>query len=95
MANVYFSDLPIATTLDGTEIVPLNQAGTTKTATAGQIAAVGGLGPYTVANLPTGQGAGSRAFASDATVTTFASIVAGGGSNFVPVYYDGTNWRIG
>jgi hypothetical protein len=40
-------------------------------------------------------GAGTRAFVSDATATTFASIVAGGGSNFVPVYSDGTNWRIG
>lgn len=51
----------------------------------------------TVAGLPTGQAAiaGSRAFVSDATVTTFASIVAGGGANNVPVYSDGTNWRIG
>lgn len=47
---------------------------------------------YTVATLPTGA---KRAIVSDATVTTFASIVAGGGANKVPVYYDGTNWRIG
>lgn len=38
---------------------------------------------------------GMRAFVTDATVTTFASIVAGGGSNNVPVYFDGTDWRIG
>jgi hypothetical protein len=38
---------------------------------------------------------GIRRFVSDATVTTFASIVAGTGSNFVPVFSDGTNWRIG
>jgi hypothetical protein len=51
---------------------------------------------YTVATLPTAATfARSRAFVSDANATTFASIVAGGGSDFVPVYSDGTNWRIG
>jgi hypothetical protein len=51
---------------------------------------------YTVATLPSaGFGPGLSAFVSDATVTTFASIVAGGGANNVPVYSDGTNWRIG
>lgn len=49
---------------------------------------------FTVANLPTGA-AGERAFVSDATVTTFASTVAGGGANQVPVYHNGTNWCIG
>ena len=49
-----------------------------------------------VANLPTASiTPGSRAVVSNATVTTFASIVVGGGSNTVPVYSDGTNWRIG
>ena len=53
--------------------------------------------PVTVANLPVAAtiGAGGRSFVSDATATTFASIVAGGGANPVPVYSDGTNWRIG
>ena len=40
-------------------------------------------------------GAGSRAFVTDATVTTFLSTVAGGGANKVPVVSDGTNWLIG
>jgi len=40
-------------------------------------------------------GSGARAFVTDANATTFASIVAGGGANKVPVYSDGTNWRIG
>jgi hypothetical protein len=40
-------------------------------------------------------GAGSRSFVTDATVTTFGTTVAGGGVNAVPVYSDGTNWRIG
>jgi hypothetical protein len=51
----------------------------------------------TVATLPVAAtvGAGSRAFVTDANATTFASIVAAGGANGVPVYSDGTNWRIG
>ena len=51
----------------------------------------------TVATLPAAAtaGAGARAFVSDSTATTFAAIVAGGGANGVPVYSDGTNWRIG
>lgn len=51
----------------------------------------------TVANLPSAAtaGAGARATVSDANATTFASTVAGGGANVVPVYSDGTNWKIG
>jgi hypothetical protein len=52
---------------------------------------------YTVATLPSAvtSGIGARAFVSDATATTFASTVAGGGANKVPVYSDGTNWKVG
>lgn len=52
---------------------------------------------YTVADLPSAvtSGTGARAFVSDANATTFASTVAGGGANRVPVYSDGTNWKIG
>jgi hypothetical protein len=50
--------------------------------------------PGTVATLPSPT-QGLRRFVSDATVTTFASVVAGGGSNPVPVYSDGAAWRIG
>jgi hypothetical protein len=51
----------------------------------------------TVASLPAAAtaGAGAKAFVTNATATTFASVVAGGGANGVPVYSDGTNWRIG
>jgi hypothetical protein len=54
-----------------------------------------GLQTYTVATLPGSPVKGWVAMVTDANATTFASIVAGGGSNNVPVYYDGTNWRIG
>lgn len=40
-------------------------------------------------------GNGARAMVSDATATTFNSTVAGGGVNIVPVFSDGTVWRIG
>jgi hypothetical protein len=55
------------------------------------------MGTYTVATLTSAATAGARAraYVSDANSTTFGSIVAGGGANFVPVYSDGSNWRIG
>jgi hypothetical protein len=51
----------------------------------------------TVADLPTGadMGFGARTFVTDANATTFRSVVAGGGANTVPVYWDGSDWRIG
>lgn len=53
--------------------------------------------PYTVATLPSaaGIGAGARSFVTDATASTFFSIVAGGGVFAIPVFSDGVNWRIG
>lgn len=36
-----------------------------------------------------------RAIVSDSSSTVFYDIVTGGGSNTVPVFFDGTNWRIG
>jgi hypothetical protein len=51
---------------------------------------------YTAAGLPAAASSiYCRAFVSDANATGFAGIVAGGGANKVPVYCDGTNWRIG
>lgn len=54
-------------------------------------------GVSTVAGLPTvaTAGQGARRMVTDANATTFASIVASGGTNIVPVYCDGVNWRIG
>lgn len=53
--------------------------------------------PVTVANLPAAAtaGSGARAMVTNSNNTTFAAIVAGGGANIVPVFSDGTNWRIG
>ena len=49
------------------------------------VAGLAGLTPVT----------GDREYVTDANATTFNSIVAGGGSNIVPVFYNGTNWVIG
>lgn len=49
----------------------------------------------TVASLPSGLAAGSRAFVTDANSTTFLATAAGGGANKVPVVYDGAAWKIG
>lgn len=54
-------------------------------------------GVFTVATLPGAAqlGTGARAFVIDSSVSTFGSTVAGGGSTRVPVYSDGTNWKVG
>lgn len=38
---------------------------------------------------------GTRTFVTDSNSTVFYNVVAGGGTDFVPVFSDGTNWRIG
>ena len=54
-------------------------------------------GVYEVAKLPGAAqlGVGARAFVIDSSVSTFGTTVAGGGSTRVPVYSDGTNWKVG
>jgi hypothetical protein len=52
---------------------------------------------FIVSNLstPAVAGVGARSFVTDSSVTTFGSVVAGGGANKVPIYSDGTDWRVG
>ena len=52
---------------------------------------------YTVTTLPSAvtSGKGARSFVTDALLPTFGSTVAGGGAIAVPVYSDGTNWKVG
>lgn len=49
----------------------------------------------TVAQLPAAGNRSAVSFVTDATATTFGTVVAGGGGNKVPVYDDGSAWRIG
>lgn len=55
------------------------------------------VGVSTVAGLPPANtaGQGAKRTVTDANSTTFNSVVAGGGSNVVPVFSTGTQWRIG
>jgi len=49
----------------------------------------------TVVGSLTASTVGARAFVTDALTPVFGSVVVGGGAVPVPVYYDGTNWRVG
>jgi hypothetical protein len=44
---------------------------------------------------PSTAGSGARAMINNGNTTTFYSTVDGAGSNIVPVFSDGTNWRVG
>lgn len=52
---------------------------------------------YTVATLPSAvtSGKGARSFVTDALAPAFGATVATGGLVAVPVYSDGTNWKVG
>ena len=52
---------------------------------------------YTVATLPSAvdSGAGARTFVSDALTPTFGATVVTGGAVTVPVYSNGTLWKVG
>ena len=52
---------------------------------------------YTVATLPSAvtSGVGARSFVTDALAPTFGATVVTGGAVAVPVYSDGTNWKVG
>lgn len=79
-----------------TRVVGSDLTGNLTSAIANNVLANGSNGvSYTVATLPTGARAGDAAYVTDATATTFASTVAGGGANKVPVTFDGTNWKVG
>ena len=64
----------------------------------GAAATYAALAPaQTVANLknPLIAGPNAKDFVTDATATTFGTVVVGGGANKVPVWCDGTAWKIG
>lgn len=92
-AITYTADLGIARNAAGVLEVNNSAFGTYRDIKARNAITPG----VTVANLA-GAVQGARSFVTDATQAMTAGIgavVAGGGANAVPVYYDGTNWRIG
>lgn len=48
----------------------------------------------TFANLPSSPAEGMLRGVSDSNTNTWGATVAGGGSNHVLVYYNGTNWTV-
>jgi hypothetical protein len=50
--------------------------------------------PLTVAQLPSAPQS-TRAMVTDSTTAAFYAVPSGGGTFVVPVYFDGTNWRVG
>jgi len=103
-AVAHFLDTDTALSNAGAKLLSLRNAGVEKffvgadgkASTGALTATTTKTSVYTVATLPAGSD-GMRAFVSDATATTFASVVTGGGTNHVPVYYDGgaSAWKIG
>lgn len=77
----------------GVELQVYRADGTTITGVRASVFRTMG-GTYASIGAPGGQGAGTIAYITDATATTRQSIAAGGGSNKVLVYSDGTNWLI-
>lgn len=67
------------------------------TTTGNVVAAVIKTTPVTVSALPAAAtaGVGARAFVTDADAMVFGNLAVGGSGNAVPVYSDGSNWRIG
>jgi hypothetical protein len=53
-----------------------------------------GQATSTVASLPAGF-VGDRFFVNDALAPTFGATVVGGGTVRIPVYHDGTSWKVG
>jgi hypothetical protein len=102
MASATIPSLPQAIALTGAEQMEAVQAGTSVRVTVAQLAALANSGtpaaltPIPTASLPTAVGnAGLQFLVTDSAVTTFFEVVSGGGASAVPVYSDGTNWRVG
>ena len=78
-------DVNGAVGINGTQILDVNRNLTVVTIK---------IVPVAVASLPAGA-TGMRAFVNDALAPVFGAAVAGGGAVTVPVYHDGTNWKVG
>ncbi len=77
----------------------VTQGGTTFTNYGGLVARSVVTPTSTYANLPSSPSTGCRACISDSTLaynsTNLGTTAAGGGSNFSPVIYNGSNWIVG
>jgi hypothetical protein len=89
---------PTPTTITGTKIWFTNQYAS-DTGTGWTVATNAQTLPVAVSALPacssTSEGTHAAVIDSTAALTSAGAVVAGSGSNHVPVICDGTNWRIG
>ena len=78
-------------------IVTGNVSASQSTATIHSSSLYSKLTPTTVSGLPVAgtAGAGARAMVTDSGSTTFNDVASGGGATTIPVFSDGTDWRIG
>jgi hypothetical protein len=107
--GVFYANAFVGNIIDGVTISGTTLTGTLTTAAQPNITSVGTqtslvatalkVTPTTVAGLPSASsaGVGARRFVTDATSSpgTFGIGVVGGGATPLPVFSDGTNWRIG
>jgi hypothetical protein len=95
--SIYLGDLQLSSSSGNLVVhgnVTANNVTTTGNITTTQIVKTG---VYTVSSLPTADsaGAGARAFVTDANTVVFGSALTGSAGNAVPVFSNGTTWRIG
>lgn len=89
------SNINIGTIASGTTNITIGSStATSNTTINGTLAGIVKQQTYTVATLPTGT-AGARSFVINALAPTFGATVVGGGAVGVPVYHDGTSWKVG
>lgn len=94
---VQITQLPTVAAVNGTEAFEAVQAGVSVQVSTQQIANYAqSQPPVAFSALPSAAGiSGVRRFISDCNTTTFHAAAAGGGSNPVPVFSDGSIWRVG
>lgn len=96
-ATTDFDRLQIGGTTDSFPAMARDGAGLKFTGAATGLTAWIKVPGVAVASLPAAAtaGVGARAFVTDALTPTWGSTVVKGGAVGVPVYSDGTNWKVG
>lgn len=94
---IQIPQLPTVAALNGTEQMEAVQAGTSVQITTQQIANYSQAQPAVpFSSLPAAAGnTGLRRFINNCSTTTFHAVADGAGSSNVPVFSDGSVWRVG
>ena len=92
--NIYIGNQCVGTGSANSNEIVIGSAATGNGSNSATIAGVLYNTNYTVATLPAST-VGARSFVTDGLAPVFGANVTGGGAVPVPVYYDGTNWKVG